>query len=70
MTETNILIVEDERIIAEDLKDILLELGYGVCGSVSSGEAAVDLAEKTETDLVLMDIKLDGAMDGIDTADA
>ena len=69
MTDANILIVEDERILAEDLKEMLLELGYTVCASVGSGEAAVACAEKEDVDLVLMDIKLDGPMDGVETAD-
>ncbi len=70
MGGANILIVEDERILAEDLKEILLELGYSVIGSVSSGEAALDLTAREKADIVLMDIKIDGEMDGIDTANA
>jgi DNA-binding NarL/FixJ family response regulator len=68
MDGANILIVEDERILAEDLKGILLELGYKVAGSVASGDAAIDIASKNKVDLVLMDIKIEGHLDGIDTA--
>ncbi|BBO83282.1 hypothetical protein DSCO28_38480 [Desulfosarcina ovata subsp. sediminis] len=70
MKDLKILIVEDERILAEDLKETLLELGYNVAGNVGSGEEAVELASKTEIDLALMDIKLEGEMDGVSTAEA
>jgi AmiR/NasT family two-component response regulator len=68
MVSANILIVEDEMILAEDLKDTLLDLGYRVAGSVGSGQAAIDIASKNDVELVLMDIKIDGELDGIDTA--
>lgn len=63
-----ILIVEDERITAEDLGDILTSLGYSVVSSVSNGADAVALAEETQPDLALMDIQIKGAMDGTETA--
>ncbi|HPG39138.1 MAG TPA: response regulator [bacterium] len=68
MTKQKILIVEDEAIIAVDLK-LKLELGgYEVAGIVSSGEAALDHVEKNKPDLVIMDIILDGAMNGVEAA--
>src|SRR5579864_8599722 len=63
-----ILIVEDERITAEDLRDILTDLGYTVTASVSSGEDAIARAEETAPDLALMDIRIKGDMDGTATA--
>lgn len=63
-----ILIVEDERITAEDLRDILTELGYTVTASVSSGADAIARAEETRPDLALMDIRIKGDMDGTETA--
>jgi PAS domain S-box-containing protein len=63
-----ILIVEDERITAEDLRDILTELGYVVTASVSSGAEAIARAEETKPDLALMDIRIKGEMDGTETA--
>jgi PAS domain S-box-containing protein len=63
-----ILIVEDERITAEDLADILSGLGYEVSGVVSSGAEAIRLAETSPPDLVLMDIRIKGDMDGAETA--
>jgi PAS domain S-box-containing protein len=63
-----ILIVEDERITAEDLHDILTELGYMVTASVSSGADAIAKAGETKPDLALMDIRIKGDMDGTETA--
>jgi DNA-binding NtrC family response regulator len=63
-----ILIVEDERITAEDLRDILTELGYTVTASVSSGADAIARADETRPDLALMDIRIKGDMDGTETA--
>ncbi len=69
MTSARILIVEDESIIAYDLKENLLHLGYQVTGMAGSGEEALSLVEKEPPDLVLMDIKLKGQMNGIEAAD-
>ncbi len=63
-----ILIVEDERITAEDLRDILVDLGYDVVGVVSSGAEAIAAVERTSPDLALMDIRIKGEMDGTETA--
>ncbi|MBU7018447.1 MAG: PAS domain S-box protein [Theionarchaea archaeon] len=62
-----ILIVEDERIVAEDIKQRLKNLGYS-SSVASSGEGAIQKAEKDTLDLVLMDIVLGGKIDGIETA--
>ena len=63
-----ILIVEDEQITAEDLSDILSELGYLVTNVVSSGAAALESAVKDPPDMALMDIRIKGEMDGTETA--
>ncbi|MEW6530447.1 MAG: PAS domain S-box protein [Thermodesulfobacteriota bacterium] len=63
-----VLVVEDEMIVSEDLAEGLMSLGYEICGAVSRGEDAVKLAETSAPDLVLMDIKLKGEMDGIEAA--
>jgi PAS domain S-box-containing protein len=63
-----ILIVEDERITAEDLRDILTDLGHTVTGSVASGAEAIAQAEQNPPDLALMDIRIKGEMDGTETA--
>ncbi len=63
-----ILIVEDERITAEDLAEVLSDLGYQVSAVVSSGDEAIRETEKNPPDLVLMDIRIKGEMDGAETA--
>jgi two-component system cell cycle sensor histidine kinase/response regulator CckA len=68
MAKANILIVEDEPLIALDIQDALHGLGYDVCGAAASGQQAVHTAAEMEPDLVLMDIHLDGQMDGTQAA--
>ncbi len=68
MEEKTILVVEDEFIVAADIKARLIRFGYQAIGNCASGEQALDLAEQLRPDLVLMDIYLAGAMDGIATA--
>jgi len=68
MVDERILIVEDEIITAEDIRESLLDMGYSVLGIVSSGEEAIEKLEADNPDLVLMDIMLMGEMDGIETA--
>ncbi len=63
-----ILIVEDERITAEHLHDVLVDLGYEVTDLVSSGAEAIARSEVRPPDLALMDIRIQGAMDGTETA--
>lgn len=63
-----ILIVEDESIVAKDIQAGLQGLGYTVVGMVATGEEALEQAATLRPDLVLMDIKLKGEMDGIETA--
>ncbi len=63
-----IVVVEDERIVAFDLKNRLEALGYQVDALASSGEQAQQRVELFRPDLVLMDIHLEGEMDGIETA--
>lgn len=69
MDKINILIVEDELIIAEDLKDILEELGYNVCGIANSAREALILLEEKAPDLALLDIQIKGGKDGIALAE-
>ncbi len=68
MVDKNILIVEDERIVAEDIKTSLKRLGYNVLAIVSSGKEAITKALELKPDLVLMDILLKGDLDGIEAA--
>ncbi len=69
MTKANILVVEDEFIVSMDIQASLKKLGYNVIGAAPSGERALEILEKDQPDLVLMDIMLKGEMNGIQTAD-
>jgi len=68
MAENRIMIVEDDFIISSHIKSTLSGLGYDVTYQVSTGEEAIKRAEEDSPDLVLMDIKLEGEMDGIEAA--
>lgn len=68
MSSERILVVEDEVIVAKNLQYKLQNLGYDVPVVAYSGEDAVKKAEKTKPSIVLMDIKLDGKLDGIEAA--
>jgi len=68
MKQKQVLVVEDETIIARDIQRKLKVLGYNAPIIASSGEEAVAMAEELIPDLVLMDIVLKGAMDGIEAA--
>jgi PAS domain S-box-containing protein len=68
MTPARILIVEDEIIIANDIEEKLINFGYTVIGIESTGERAVQKALEDPPDLIMMDIMLKGAMDGIEAA--
>ena len=65
---SSILIVEDERIVARDLQETLLNLGYDAFAVASSAEEAIAKAAEKCPDLVLMDVRIKGQRDGIETA--
>lgn len=65
MSAIKILIVEDEAIVAMEVEHRLTMMGYNICDVSSSGERAILLAEQHKPDLVLMDIKLKGNMNGL-----
>jgi signal transduction histidine kinase len=71
MTRTgkSILVVEDENIVAMDIRNSLTALGYSVTDCVGTGESAIESVEKHRPSLVLMDIHLRGEMDGIEAAE-
>lgn len=69
MDKCKILIVEDEKIVSKEIEVRLKELGYLVADRVDTGEAAIEKTEKLLPDLVLMDIRLKGDMDGIEAAE-
>jgi CheY-like chemotaxis protein len=66
MTTARILIVEDEGLVAQSFRRLVTALGHTVVGLVASGEEAIAQAEALRPDVVLMDIRLRGAMDGVE----
>jgi CheY-like chemotaxis protein len=65
---TRILLAEDERIIGLDLKKTLLKFGYEVTSIAGTGIDVIEKAELEQPDLILMDIKLHGLLDGIEAS--
>jgi PAS domain S-box-containing protein len=68
MSALSILVVEDEAIIADDIRRRLIKLGYSVAATVGTGNDAVAVCKFRNPDLVLMDIRLQGEMNGIEAA--
>jgi C4-dicarboxylate-specific signal transduction histidine kinase len=68
MMRARVMVVEDDRIVARDISEQLGRIGHSVIGVTARGEAAVELAISNRPDLVLMDIRLEGEIDGIDAA--
>jgi AmiR/NasT family two-component response regulator len=66
--DLRVYVVEDEAVIAMDLSEWLTALGYEVCGTTTHGETAVQKIAELRPDLVLMDVRLAGAMDGVTAA--
>ena len=67
--KAKILVAENERIIAVDIKNSLQRLGFKVTALVSSGEEVLKKVKEERPDLILMDITLDGSLNGIETAE-
>jgi CheY-like chemotaxis protein len=63
-----VLIVEDELLVAWHLESLLRDQSHEVCALVPDGEGAIEQADDLDADLVLMDIRLAGRMDGIEAA--
>ncbi len=68
MKKRKVMVVEDESLVAADLQYSLNTLGYNVSDVVACGEDAIECARYNKPDIVLMDIRLRGPMDGIDAA--
>jgi CheY-like chemotaxis protein len=65
---TKVLIVEDEAVVAMHLRHELTKLGYLVAGTATQGEQALKMVEEVFPDVILMDIHIQGTIDGIETA--
>jgi len=69
MRKTKILVVEDEIIVARDIRNMLVGLGYEVTAVVSGAMAAIKKAQETGPDIVLMDVMLQGKITGVEAAE-
>ena len=69
MKEINILIVEDESIVAMEIKSYITKLGYNVVNVCSNADDAFNMIEAQHIDIILMDICIKGTLDGIETAE-
>ena len=69
INKAKIMIVEDEAIVAEEIKFSLEAMGYSVSSMVKTAELAIAKAQQDTPDLILMDIRLEGSQDGIEAAD-
>jgi CheY-like chemotaxis protein len=67
--EPRALIIEDEILIAEELRERLSRLGFSVIAAVDSADEGIAIATRERPDLVLMDIRLKGAKDGVQAAE-
>ena len=69
MEKLNIFIVEDESIVAKDIQNNLIKLGYNVLGIANNGKDAIEQIKETNPDVVLMDIMIKGDLTGIEVAE-
>lgn len=69
MERIRILIVEDEGLVARDMENMVMSLGYEVCGMAITGDEAVEHAARFQPDLILMDVVIKGTLDGIAAAE-
>jgi 1,2-diacylglycerol 3-beta-glucosyltransferase len=69
MNKATVLIVEDEKDVAYIMTHTVNRLGFSVVGTENTGEKAIKAVKELKPDVVLMDIKLSGKMDGIETAE-
>lgn len=65
MARERVLVVEDEIIVAEELREDLERFGYDVPAVLSSGDEVVEAVARLRPDLLLMDIRIEGSVDGI-----
>jgi DNA-binding response OmpR family regulator len=68
IVDCSVLIVEDELIVAEFMKTFLMDWGYDVIGVVPSGRTALNLVKDIRPDIMIMDVKINGDLNGVETA--
>jgi CheY-like chemotaxis protein len=66
--KTRIYLVEDERLVAQDLREILESHGYQVIGNATSGTEAIEEIKQLHPDVVIMDVRIEGELNGIEVA--
>ena len=66
MPDISVMVVEDENIVAVDIQERLINLGYAISAHVTNGEDAIAKAGELRPDIILMDIMLKGDMDGVE----
>jgi DNA-binding NarL/FixJ family response regulator len=69
MNNANIVLVEDEQIVSMDIKDMVEEANYSVTATAENAENALEILDENDADIVLMDIRLPGEMDGINATE-
>ena len=69
MNSVRILVVEDEGAVGRDIRNTLIRCGYSVADIARTGSEALEIVRRVDPDLVIMDIRLSGAMDGIEAAE-
>jgi DNA-binding NarL/FixJ family response regulator len=62
------LIVDDDHLIAEHLRTLVEGFGFSVCGVAHDGQTAIETAVNLQPDVILMDVRLGGELDGVDAA--
>ena len=63
-----IFLVEDEKLVIEDIRERLTKHGYDVIGTASSGRDAIEAIKKDRPDLIIMDVRISGELNGIEVA--
>jgi AmiR/NasT family two-component response regulator len=70
MTETRLIIVDDDALLRMDLRELLQQSGYQVVAEAADARSAIRLTREWRPDLVIMDVRMDGTLDGVDAAEA
>lgn len=68
MNRPKVMIVEDEQLVVEDLSQTMAKYGYEISGIATSGRKAIQLAKENPPDVILMDVRIEGDLNGIETA--
>ncbi len=67
-SKTKVFLVEDERLVVEDIRERLTKNGYTVVGIASTGKEAIEAVRSMAPDILIMDVRISGELNGIETA--